>query len=101
MSHQVKGHFRYLKHAKDYLNGFTIGSRLIAEIDTQRNLIRDPHKIAGIDQLPVNGFNKDWRNWGDINRMLDLGEEYLSKMRQNLFKGILHSITLQQYHALS
>ena len=50
--------------------------------------------------MPVNGFNKDWRNWGDINRMLDLGEEYLSKMRQNLFKGILHSITLQQYHAV-
>ena len=70
----------------------------MAEIDTQRNLIRDPHKIAGIDQLPENGFNKDWRNWGDINRMLDLGEGYLSKMRQNLFKGILHSIALQQYH---
>ena len=30
--------------------------------------------------------------------MLDLGEGYLSKMRQNLFKGILHSIALQQYH---
>ena len=89
MSHLVKGHFRYLKHAKDYLNGFTKGSRLIAEIDTQTNQIRDPHKIAGINQLPENVFNKDWRNWGDINRMLDLGEEYLSMMRKNLFIGIL------------
>ena len=83
------------------MHGFKTGSRLIAEIDTQRNLIRDPHKIAGNNQESGNGFNKDWRNWGDINRMMDLGEEYLSKMRHNLFKGILRSITLQKYHAVS
>ena len=33
--------------------------------------------------------------------MMDLGEEYLSKMRHNLFKGSLRSISLQKYHAVS
>ena len=99
-SNQVKGHFRYLKHAKDYLDGFKTGSRLIAEIDSQRNVNRDPHKIAGKNQKPENGFNKYWGGWGDINRLMDLGEEYLSKMRQNLFKGILHSIALPKHHAV-
>ena len=65
-----------------------IGSRLMAEIDTQRNLIRDPHKIAGIDQLPVNGFNKDWRGWNDINRMIFQVEMF--KSVRKIFLQLVH-----------
>ena len=88
---QVRGHFSDLEQAKLLLQKQS-GDRLIAEIDELGNLKRDPHKIAGQNQNNDNGFNKYWGNWDAINRMMDLCEWYLVKMRQ---KGTLININLK------
>ena len=43
----------------------------------------DPHKINGIKQLPSNGFDKWWKNWGEINAMINLAKQKMGKNIDN------------------
>ena len=65
----VAGTFSDLEAAKAELNKNTSGFRLIVEVK-DGEIMPDPHMIAGQAQTPENGFNKVWRDWGDINSMI-------------------------------
>ena len=39
----------------------------------------DPHFINGISQIPANGFDKYWADWHDINAMVQIVKQHMSK----------------------
>ena len=72
-----------LENAKAELNGIIRNkklNRLIAEVDGENNLIRDPHVVGGQRQNAENGFNHFWHNWDSINRLMDMGQKYLDEI---------------------
>ena len=76
----VKGPYWYLQSAKDELkeiakNG---GSRMMLEIIDGAIQV-DPHFIDGISQQPVNGFDKYWADWHDINAMVEIVKQHMGK----------------------
>ena len=73
----VVASYHYIEDAKERLSKIITGSRLIAEVDENGALKRDPHLVNGQNQTPENGFNKWWTGWTDINRMMDVCERYL------------------------
>jgi hypothetical protein len=73
----VQGRYKGLEDAKEALNGINSGNRLIAEVDSEGNLNRDPHIINGIQQINSNGFNKVWCDWSCINPLMDACQQYL------------------------
>ena len=42
-------------------------------------IIEDPHKINGIDQMPKNGFEKNWGGWSDIKAMVKIAKFFVDK----------------------
>ena len=69
-----------LQLAKDELkeiakNG---GSRMMLEI-IDGEIEVDPHFINGISQKPVNGFDKYWAGWHDINAMVEIVKQHMGK----------------------
>ena len=52
---------------------------MIAEVDAQGNLKRDPHVVGGQNQGAGKraGFNKWWGGWSDINSLMDICAKYL------------------------
>ncbi len=50
-------------------------SRCIFEVKNDV-VLRNPRKIAGYAQLPVNGFDRYWRNWSDISKMHQIAEKW-------------------------
>ena len=76
----VKGMYDFLEEAKQILSGITNDrktNRLIAEVDINKKLNKDPHIISGKQQLPANGFNKHWQNWDSINALMVICQKYL------------------------
>ena len=76
----VKGPYLDLQLAKDELkeiakNG---GSRMMLEI-IDGTIQVDPHFINGISQTPANGFEKYWADWNDINAMVKIVKQHMSK----------------------
>jgi hypothetical protein len=57
-----------IEEARLMLNQNARGSRMICEVKDGR-VLGDPQTVGGHQQLPNNGFNKWWRDWGDINNM--------------------------------
>ena len=53
------------------------GRRLIAKVNQDGVLNRDPHYIDDIPQTAAHGFNSLWQDWNDINKMMDICEWYL------------------------
>ena len=85
----VKGPYSDLKLAKDKLKeiaknggipepGSTTGSRMMLEI-IDGEIQVDPHFINGISQTPANGFDKYWADWDDINAMVEIVKQHMSK----------------------
>jgi len=76
-----KGVFASLCHAKavlyKYASGASTPSRVIFEAKDGK-LLRDPHKVAGQDQGAgtINGFNRHWTGWNDINAMFTVANTY-------------------------
>ena len=69
-----------LQLAKDELkeiakNG---GLRMMVEI-IDGEIQVDPHFINGISQIPANGFDKYWADWNDINAMVEIVKQHMSK----------------------
>ena len=58
----------------------SLDSRIAAEVDTQRKIIR--HPVARLN--PKHGFNTFWWNNDDANSMYDSCEEYLTKREGKL-----------------
>ena len=76
----VQGRYKGLEDAKEALNGINSGNRLIAEVDSEGNLIRDPHIINGQQQEISKGFNKVWCDWSCINPLMDACQQYLDSI---------------------
>ena len=85
----VKGPYLDLQLAKDELKeiaknggipepGSTTGSRMMLEI-IDGEIQVDPHFINGISQIPANGFDKYWADWHDINAMVQIVKQHMSK----------------------
>ena len=73
----VIGAFCNLEKAKQALIGIDSGNRLIAEINIEGTLKRDPHVISGQDQTPTNGFNKYWTNNPANQVLMDKVQKYI------------------------
>ena len=73
----VLGSFSDIEKAKESLAQIKQGIRLIAEVDEHGKLNRDPHIVGGQNQNQAAGFNKYWRDWPDINKIMDICEKYL------------------------
>ena len=58
--------------------GSTTGSRMMLEI-IGGVLQVNPHFINGISQTPANGFEKYWADWNDINAMVEIVKQHMSK----------------------
>ena len=80
----VKGAYKVLEDAKAALNVINSGYRLIAEVDGQGNLNRDPSIINGYNQVPDNGFNRNWYSGDDIKYMMDICQTFLDDSRGKL-----------------
>ena len=81
-SPQVKDAYATLEDAKYRINGIpseSLDSRLVAEVNKQRNVIKSPSEVAGIRQDPTNGFNNFWWSLEEAHHMLDACEKYLKK----------------------
>ena len=39
----------------------------------------DPQIINGVSQTMANGFDKYWKNWKDINAMVDIAKQQMGK----------------------
>ena len=76
----VKGPYLDLQLAKDELKGIAKkgGSRMMLEI-IDGAIQDDPHFINGISQTPANGFNNYWADWHDINAMIEIVKQHMSK----------------------
>ena len=76
----VKGPYLNLKLAKDELKEIAKNgkSRMMLEI-IDGALQVNPHIINGITQTPVNGFHKYWKNWNDINAMVEIVKQHMGK----------------------
>ena len=73
----VQSRYIVLEDAKQALNDINRGNRLIAEVNGQGILNKDPHVINGHNQISGNGFNNKWCNWNCINSLMDVCQEYL------------------------
>ena len=78
----VKGIYTDIEEAKKKLNSMQSGSRvsrLIAEVNEFGKLMRDPHIVGGQNQgiAMGAGFDKWWGDWNDINKLMDICEEFL------------------------
>ena len=56
--------------------GSTTGSRMMLQI-IDGALQVNPHIINGITQIPVNGFDKWWAGWADINAMVEIVKQHM------------------------
>ena len=76
----VKGPYLDLQLAKDELKEIAKNgkSRMMLEI-INGALQVNPHIINGITQTPVNGFHKYWKNWNDINAMVEIVKQHMGK----------------------
>ena len=73
----VVGRYVDIELAKEKLKSTKEGARLIAEVDSANIIQRDPHWVGGQQQTQSQGFNKFWRDWNDIKRLLDIAQKYL------------------------
>ena len=75
----VVGIYNDLEEAKQVLLGINSGNRLVAEVDSNGNLLRDPHIVDGQNQgMGMQaGFNKYWCGWSCINRLMDMCDIFL------------------------
>ena len=69
-----------LQLAKDELKEIAKNgkSRMMLEI-IDGALQVNPHIINGITQTPVNGFDKWWAGWADINAMVEIVKQHMGK----------------------
>ena len=69
-----------LQLAKDELKEIAKNgkSRMMLEI-IDGALQVNPHFINGISQTPANGFEKYWADWNDINAMVKIVKQHMSK----------------------
>ena len=58
--------------------GSTTGSRMMLEI-FGGVLQVNPHFINGISQTLANGFDIYWKDWKDINAMIEIAKQQMSK----------------------
>ena len=75
----MKGRYFDLQLAQDELKEIAKNgkSRMMLEI-IDGALQVDPHIIDGYFQTPANGFHKYWKNWNDINAMVEIVKQYMS-----------------------
>ena len=73
----VIGAFCNLENAKQALIGIDTGNRLIAEINVEGTLKRDPHVVGGQNQLPTNGFNKYWTDNPTNQALMNKVQKYM------------------------
>ena len=80
----VVGTYNDLEDAKQALMSINSGNRLIAEVDSNGNLLRDPHIVGGQNQGKgmQAGFNKYWCGWDCINRLMDMCDIFLHPPKQ-------------------
>ena len=76
----VKGRYLDLQLAQDELKEIAKNgkSRMMLEIIDGAIQV-DPHFINGISQKPVNGFDKYWADWYDINAMVEIVKQHMGK----------------------
>ena len=75
------GKYTDIETAKRVLSGQSSSrNRFVAEVSSSNYLNRDPHIVGG--QFQSNGqsagFNKWWGSWTDINRLMDLAQNYIN-----------------------
>ena len=75
----VVGKYNDIETAKRVLTGINAGNRFVAEVSSSNALQRDPHTVGGQLQSSGNsaGFNKWWGSYRDINRLMDIAQNYL------------------------
>ena len=76
----VKGPFSNLQEAKNELRRIARNGkwkkRMMVEV-INGVIKEDPHKINGIDQMPQNGFEKNWGGWNDIRAMIKIAKLFV------------------------
>ncbi len=65
---KIISHHTRLFDAMKELKQHTRDSRCIFEVKNKQ-VVSDPHRIAGFEQSTYNGFNNQWDSWYDIRRM--------------------------------
>ena len=76
----VKGPYLDLQLAKDELKVIAKNGRSRMMLEIIDGAIQvDPHFINGISQTPANGFDKYWADWDDINAMVQIVKQHMSK----------------------
>ena len=61
----------------DIINGHDRSRMMLEIIDGAIQV--DPQIINGISQTPANGFEKYWADWNDINAMVEIVKQHMSK----------------------
>ena len=76
----VVGKYADIETAKRVLGGVSTRNRFVPEVYTGNVLKRDPHTVGGQMQSSGNaaGFNKWWGGWSDINRLMNMAQNYLN-----------------------
>ena len=92
----VVGAYDDLEEAKQVLLGINSGNRLVAEVDSNGNLLRDPHIVDGQNQgMGMQaGFNKYWCGWSCINRLMDMCDIFLHPPKQVKYLNCLEYIKI-------
>jgi len=94
----VLGEYNNLNSAKNALKSYPSGarkpSRMVIEVRNGK-VLYDPRLVAGQNQEAgiVNGFNRYWTGWPDIDNMLNVGQKYLDG-KNNPFKGIVYIVVV-------
>ena len=74
----VKGPFSNLQEAKNELRRIARNGKMRMMVEVINGVIKeDPHKINGIDQMPHNGFEKNWGGWSDIKAMVNIARLFV------------------------
>ena len=74
----VKGPFSNLQEAKNELRRIARNGKMRMMVEVINGVIkRDPHTINSIEQLPRNGFLKNWGGWSDIWTMVRIAELFV------------------------
>ena len=74
----VKGPFSNLQEAKNELRRIARNGKMRMMVEVINGVIKeDPHKINGIDQMPDNGFEKNWGGWSDIRAMVKIARLFV------------------------
>ena len=98
---KVAGMFPALDTAKAELGKFPQGaeypSRMLTEVKDGK-VSKDPHQIAGENQLPSNGYHKFWHDWNDINAMTAEAEKFINVAKLDHFFLLVGGRKIRGYY---